>query len=82
MVVLRQNLHFTTRGQFFTLEFEEYDGTLIDFRASLEYMLFENFGLGVGYNIFNFNVEVDGSKLLGDVDYKFQGVNVFGVLRF
>lgn len=76
------DLHFTTRAQFFTLEFEEYDGTLIDFRASLEYMLFENFGLGVGYNIFNFNVEVDGSKLLGDVDYKFQGVNVFGVLRF
>jgi hypothetical protein len=76
------NLHFTTRGQFFTLEFEEYDGTLIDFRAALEYMFFENFGLGVGYNLFYCNVEIDGSKFLGDVDYKFQGVNVFGVLRF
>jgi hypothetical protein len=39
-------------------------------------------GLGVGYNLFYIDVEIDGSKFIGDVDYKFQGVNVFGVLRF
>lgn len=50
--------------------------------AALEYMLFENFGVGLGYNLFYIDVEVDGSKFLGEVDYKFQGVNVFGVLRF
>jgi hypothetical protein len=76
------DLHLTSRVQFFTLEVDEYDGTLVDFRAALEYMFWENFGLGVGYNMFYIDVEVDGSRFLGDVDYKFQGVNVFGVLRF
>jgi hypothetical protein len=76
------DLQLTSRVQFFTLEVDEYDGTLVDFRAALEYMFWENFGLGVGYNMFYIDVEVDGSRFLGDVDYKFQGVNVFGVLRF
>jgi hypothetical protein len=76
------DLSLTSRIQFFTLEVDKYDGTLIDFRAALEYMFLENFGLGVGYNFFGIDVEVDGSNFLGEVDYEFQGVQVFGVFRF
>jgi hypothetical protein len=75
-------LHFTSRVQIFTLEVAEYDGPLVDFRAALEYIFWENFGLGVGYNMFYIDVEVDGSRFLGDADYRFQGVNIFGVARF
>jgi hypothetical protein len=77
-----QELFLVSRIQFFTYEFEEYDGTLIDFRAALEYMFFENFGLGIGYNYFDIDIDIDGSNFLGVVNYEFQGVQVFGVIRF
>jgi hypothetical protein len=76
------DLHLTSRAQFFTFEIDKYDGTLIDFRAALEYRFYKYFGIGVGYNSFFVDLDIDGSKLLGKVDYRFQGVNIFGVVRF
>jgi hypothetical protein len=62
------DLHLTSRAQFFTFEIDKYDGTLIDFRAALEYRFYKYFGIGVGYNSFFIDLDIDGSKLLGEVD--------------
>jgi hypothetical protein len=39
-------------------------------------------GIGIGYNSFFLDLGVEGSNLLGKVDYRFQGVNIPGVVRF
>jgi len=61
-------------------------GSIVDLNLALEYNVFENFGIGIGYNFLFFNVdsEDDGSFVgfEGEIDYNLNGIFMYGKFFF
>ena len=57
------------RSDFFYLEFDEYEGHLIDAIFSLEYDFHDYVGVGVGYNYVDINIEADADEFIGELTY-------------
>ena len=47
--------------QFFALKYQQYDGNLQDYNASVFYMPWKNFGFGAGWNEFRTNVNISNA---------------------
>ncbi len=69
-------------GQLFALKYEEYEGSLINASADIEYDLFENLGIGLGYTYYGYNLSAEGDRLRGEIDYNFSGPMLFANLTF
>jgi hypothetical protein len=67
---------------YFTISIDEWDGSLFDFSANLEYLFHKNFGLGLGYLYFEADVERDKEERVTHLDYKYQGVQLYGIWHF
>ncbi len=52
----------------------DYDGTLINAAAGANYQLFENFGIGLSYNLFNLDVGVRESDWRGKIETSYEGL--------
>jgi hypothetical protein len=60
-------------AQFFALSIDEYDGNLQDYRVMVTYQPKKWLGIGIGYNQFNVDVDVDGNKFNGSLDWEYSG---------
>jgi predicted porin len=67
---------------YFTISFDEWDGSLFDFSANLEYLFHKNFGIGAGYLYFDADVERDRDRRVSHLDYEYQGVQISGIWHF
>jgi len=65
------------RFQFFTLKYQQYDGNLQDYTASVFYMPWKHFGFGVGWNEFRTNVNIDNPAYDGNLTWRYGGVRLF-----
>jgi hypothetical protein len=74
---LTPEIHFRGWGQIFSLEYDDYDGRLLNLAAMLEYTLNERFGVGLGYTYYGYDLDADSDKLNGSFDYDFRGPTVF-----
>jgi hypothetical protein len=63
--------------QFFALKFEQYDGNLQDYNATVFYMPWKNFGFGAGWNQFRTNVNVDNASYDGNLAWRYGGLRLF-----
>ena len=54
-----------------------YDGRMINASAGVKYQVLEHFGIGVNYNFFELDVEVDKSGWNGSVNSSYEGVFVY-----
>jgi len=63
--------------QFFALKYQQYDGNLQDYNATLYYMPWKNFGFGVGWNEFRTSVNVDNASYDGNLAWRYGGVRLF-----
>jgi hypothetical protein len=70
------------RGGYFQLKVEDIDGTLTTLGAKLEYQFTKRWGLGLGYDSFRIDVDVVDNNLKSNVEYKYHGIQVYGILRF
>ena len=70
------------RGGYFQITINEYKGRILNLGASIEYQFTKTFGLGLGYDGFRLEVEADDDKGFASIDYKYQGAQVYGILRF
>jgi hypothetical protein len=64
-------------GQIFALEYDDYDGRLLNLAGMLEYALNERFGVGLGYTYYRYDLDADGDRLNGSFDYDFRGPTAF-----
>ncbi|MCG7936365.1 MAG: 2-oxoglutarate synthase [Candidatus Thiodiazotropha taylori] len=76
------DLHFRGWGQIFSLEYDDYDGRLLNLAGILEYALNEHFGIGLGYAYYGYEFNADGDRLNGSFDYKFRGPTAFFTASF
>ncbi len=68
--------------QYFTLAYGDYDGSIIDLKATLIWQPRDWVGIGVGYNRFDVDVDVDNSSWRGSLDWSYEGPQVFYSVAF
>jgi opacity protein-like surface antigen len=72
----------TGRVDVFSLEYEEYDGSLLNVTVGVDYRLFRNFGLGAAYRYIDYDLNVTKSKFNGGINYRFSGPMLYLVSSF
>lgn len=68
--------------QYFTLEIDNIDGEVTDFRAGVTWMFAKHWGLGAGYNRFVTNVGANRNSFTGDLKWTYSGAQVFVTASF
>lgn len=70
------------KGGWISLSYDEYDGELLALHAQLSYLLSGRFSVGLGYSMFDFDVERDRGTLREYYDLDLQGPRVFLAVGF
>jgi len=70
------------RIDYFSLNYGDYDGSLTNVTAGVDYRIARNFGIGAGYRYVDYDVDVSKSDYHGNVHYKFSGPTIYGVASF
>jgi hypothetical protein len=79
---LGERFYIEGQAQYFRLTFDEYDGRLEDYTASLVWSVFEHAGIGIGYNEFVTRLEVDAPRFDGDLRWRYGGMRIFVTASF
>lgn len=74
---LTEQLQLDAHAQYFTLSIDEYSGEVLDLRANATWMFNKHFGVGVGYDHFDFDVDIQRPKFRGSLDWKYGGALLF-----
>lgn len=74
---LGQRTRVMAIGEFFALEFDDFDGYLGDIRVTLDHDLSKHFGVGIGYNRFDLDVDLEASDFSGAVDWGYNGLMLY-----
>jgi hypothetical protein len=64
-------------AQFFALSIDEYDGSLQDYRVAVLWQPKRWLGVGVGYNQFSVDVDVEQDRFEGNIDWTYKGPILF-----
>ncbi|UCG11891.1 MAG: hypothetical protein JSU72_15430 [Deltaproteobacteria bacterium] len=80
-LILRQSV------ELFYLEISDYRGHIFDVNTNLEYNIWKHFGMGIGFEFLDFELENDkgsflGASFTGSVEIRFVGVQLYGKLYF
>lgn len=79
---LGHNLWIDATAQFFSLSIDEYSGNLQDYRIGLVWQPKSWVGVGVGYNRFAVDVDVDTSGFKGALDWEYDGPIIYYSVMF
>ena len=60
-------------AQYFALSIDEYDGNLQDYKIMVTWQPRKWLGIGLGYNQFSVDVDVDSSNFNGSLDWTYRG---------
>lgn len=67
------NFVLNASADFFYLEYEKFEGRLLDINVNLEYYFLEYLSLSIGYNFFDVEVLYEGDRTDLDFGYLFHG---------
>ena len=70
---LPHNFHVDASAQYFALSIDEYDGSLTDYKVVLTWQPKKWFGVGIGYNEFGVDVDIDKTSFKGSLDWTYRG---------
>ena len=76
------NLWLDATAQFFSLSIDEYSGSLQDYRVGLTWQPKSWVGVGIGYNLFSVDVDVDTSSFKGTLDWQYDGPIIYYSVLF
>ncbi|RZU02509.1 outer membrane protein with beta-barrel domain [Rivibacter subsaxonicus] len=65
------------RADYLSLKYQDYDGKLLNFEATLDWRFSQHFGAGLGYRYVDYRLDVTKSDWNGQLKYKFNGPFVF-----
>lgn len=74
---LSHNFWLDASAQFFALSIDEYDGNLQDYRVLVTWQPKTWLGIGLGYNQFSVDVDVDKNDFNGSLDWTYRGPMIF-----
>lgn len=79
---LGHDLWLTATAQFFSLSIDEYSGGLHDYRVGLVWQPKSWAGIGIRYDRFTVDVDVDTSGFDGALDWTYDGPIIFYSVNF
>ena len=79
---LSHNFWLDATAQFFALSIDQYDGNLQDYRVLVTWQPKKWLGVGLGYNRFSVDVDVDGDNFNGSLDWTYSGPMAFYSVSF
>jgi hypothetical protein len=79
---LTPKLQLMLNGDYMSVDYADFDGSIINLRAGLRYRILEYVGIGVGYDLLEIEVESTSSSFSGLVNYRQCGPKAFLSLRF
>lgn len=79
---LGHDLWLDATAQYFSLSIDEYSGSLQDYRIGLTWQPKSWVGIGVGYNLFSVDVDVDTSGFKGTLDWQYDGPIIYYSVMF
>jgi hypothetical protein len=68
--------------QYFSISFDQYDGSVTDLTASAVWQFSKHVGVGAGWNNFITKVDVDGGDFHGALRWKYGGARIFLTASF
>ena len=68
---------FQASGEIFVFEYGDFDGSLYDLYAGVDYQLFDRMAIGVGINSVRMNIGVTKPNVSGDLDWQYDGGKLF-----
>jgi hypothetical protein len=74
---LSHNFWLAASAQFFALSIDEYDGNLQDYRAFVTWQPRSWLGVGVGYERFKVDVDIEKDNFNGSLDWTYDGPMIF-----
>lgn len=83
VIGLRGEYEFTDRwsvrasGEFFFIEYNDIDGSLVDIYAGIDFALLDSVSVGLGVNSVNLNVDASKSGFQGSLDWNYTGGLLF-----
>jgi len=79
---LSQQFQLRGRVDYLSLSYGNYDGSLINWLAALDWRFSRNWGAGLGYRYVDYKLEATSSRLFGEVNYRFKGPTLFVTAGF
>jgi len=70
---LPHNFWIDASAQFFALSIDEYDGNLTDYKVVVNWQPYKWLGIGLGYNQFGVDVDIDKGSFNGSLDWTYRG---------
>lgn len=70
------------RLDYFSMEYNQYDGSLLNFSVGVDYRFTRNFGFGLAYRHVDYDVTATKTNFNGGMNYKFSGPMIYGVASF
>ena len=70
------------RVDFFSLKYNDYDGSLVNVMAAVDYRFARNFGVGLGYRYVDYDLDVTKSSFTGGIKYEFSGPMLYLIGSF
>lgn len=80
--LLSQTFSIDVSGQFFSLSYGDFDGNIQDYRALLNWQPKSWLGLGVGYDRFDVDVDVESNDFNGKLEWSYKGPMIFYSVAF
>ena len=76
------NFYLDAQAQFFALSFDDFDGSIINYRAAVTWQPKQYLGIGAGYDSFKIDVDVEKERFTGSMDWTYSGPQVFFNISF
>ena len=73
---------FRGSAELFVYEYDAYSGSLYDFYAGIDYQLFKNMAVGIGYNSVRFDLGVSEERFNGNLEWNYDGGLIFFKFEF
>lgn len=64
-------------AQFFSIEFDTYDGSLQDYQIGVLWQFTDHFGAGVAYNLFMSDLDHEDDRFKGSLDWDYEGIQFY-----
>ncbi len=74
---ISEKFTFRASGEIFAMKYEEYDGTLVDLYAGIDYQLSEHTAIGLGLNSVTLDIGITRKSFRGNLDWRYDGGLLF-----
>jgi len=71
------NFYLDGHAQYFALSFDDFDGSIVNYRAAFIWQPKKYIGIGLGYDSFTIDVDVEKERFTGSMDWTYSGPQAF-----